>query len=171
MLEVGRHDHMRVTSSSWYDDSVTAGWPFLPFLSFQSNPQQFYFLLGRVSSAANPTHSPFLLKTILLTRKSFVNERQHKNPRTQKQTEREREMPINSSLLFHSLPVKRNIIPFSWCTSVLKKSMSRSSSDQSSCFNGPRHVAKRLLAKPQHEGEGAVVRRSIGRLLFFHWID
>lgn len=90
-LEVGRHDHMRVTSSSWYDDSVTAGWPFLPFLSFQSNPQQFYFLLGRVSSAANPTHSPFVLKTILLTRKSFVNERQHKNPRTQKQTERERD--------------------------------------------------------------------------------
>lgn len=28
-------------------------------------------------------------------------------------------------------------------------------------------MVKRLLAKPQHEGEGAVVRRSIGRFFCF----
>ncbi|XP_068645185.1 pirin-like protein [Aristolochia californica] len=41
--------------------------------------------------------------------------------------------------------------------------MSRSS-DESSSFDTPRSVVKRVLAKPQREGEGAVVRRSIGRM-------
>ncbi|RZS20354.1 hypothetical protein BHM03_00052852 [Ensete ventricosum] len=27
----------------------------------------------------------------------------------------------------------------------------------------PRHVVRKFLARPQHEGDGAVVRRSIGR--------
>ncbi|KAL7177025.1 hypothetical protein ACSBR2_030372 [Camellia fascicularis] len=38
-----------------------------------------------------------------------------------------------------------------------------SASDQSSCFNRPRLIVKKVLAKPQREGDGAVVRRSIGR--------
>ncbi|XP_068647097.1 pirin-like protein [Aristolochia californica] len=41
--------------------------------------------------------------------------------------------------------------------------MSRSS-DESSSFDTPRSVVKRVLAKPQREGEGVVVRRSIGRM-------
>ncbi|KAF8388503.1 hypothetical protein HHK36_027176 [Tetracentron sinense] len=36
--------------------------------------------------------------------------------------------------------------------------------DQTSGFNRPRLVVKRVLAKPQYEGDGAVVRRSIGRI-------
>jgi len=32
-----------------------------------------------------------------------------------------------------------------------------------SFFNEPCLVAKKFLARPQHEGVGAVVRRSIGR--------
>lgn len=38
-----------------------------------------------------------------------------------------------------------------------------SGSDHSSGFDQPRLVVKKVLAKPQREGEGAVVRRSIGR--------
>ncbi|KAA8531318.1 hypothetical protein F0562_006027 [Nyssa sinensis] len=38
-----------------------------------------------------------------------------------------------------------------------------SASDQTLCFHRPRLVAKKVLAKPQSEGDGAVVRRSIGR--------
>ncbi|KAI3459715.1 hypothetical protein Pfo_016378 [Paulownia fortunei] len=38
-----------------------------------------------------------------------------------------------------------------------------SATDQSLGFQQPRLVAKKVLAKPQSEGEGAVVRRSIGR--------
>ncbi|KAK0608263.1 hypothetical protein LWI29_028054 [Acer saccharum] len=38
-----------------------------------------------------------------------------------------------------------------------------SESDQSCGFNRPRMVAKKVLAKTQHEGDGAVVRRGIGR--------
>lgn len=44
-----------------------------------------------------------------------------------------------------------------------------SGSDHSSGFDQPRLVVKKVLAKPQREGDGAVVRRSIGRFvcLFF----
>ncbi|PON95580.1 Pirin [Trema orientale] len=38
-----------------------------------------------------------------------------------------------------------------------------SESDHSSEFNAPRLVVKKVLAKLQHEGDGAVVRRGIGR--------
>ncbi|KAK2986402.1 hypothetical protein RJ640_022400 [Escallonia rubra] len=38
-----------------------------------------------------------------------------------------------------------------------------SASDQASGFTRPRLVTKKVLAKPQREGDGAVVRRSIGR--------
>ncbi|XP_057957423.1 pirin-like protein [Malania oleifera] len=38
-----------------------------------------------------------------------------------------------------------------------------SGSDRSIGLNRPRLVTKKFLAKPQHEGDGAVVRRSIGR--------
>ncbi|XP_058093503.1 pirin-like protein [Magnolia sinica] len=71
---------------------------------------------------------------------------------------REREMlrSINSNLLFHvSQTTKKQ-------QSNIRKKMSRA--DQSPCFERPRNVVKRVLAKPQHEGEGAVVRRSIGRM-------
>ena len=46
-----------------------------------------------------------------------------------------------------------------------------SGSDHSSGFDQPRLVVKKVLAKPQREGEGAVVRRSIGRFvlnIFFY---
>lgn len=33
-------------------------------------------------------------------------------------------------------------------------------------FQNPRHVVKKVLARPQHEGDGAIVRRSIGRWWF-----
>lgn len=45
--------------------------------------------------------------------------------------------------------------------------MSASSDHQVSGFNRPRLVVKKVLAKPQSEGDGAVVRRSIGRYIFF----
>lgn len=38
-----------------------------------------------------------------------------------------------------------------------------STSDQGSSFSSPRFVVKKVLAKSQREGDGAVVRRSIGR--------
>ncbi|KAK4266546.1 hypothetical protein QN277_027445 [Acacia crassicarpa] len=38
-----------------------------------------------------------------------------------------------------------------------------SQSDQSSPFESPRLVLKKVLAKSQHEGDGAVVRRALGR--------
>ena len=38
-----------------------------------------------------------------------------------------------------------------------------SESDQTTEFNTPRLVVKKVLAKLQHEGDGAVVRRGIGR--------
>lgn len=41
--------------------------------------------------------------------------------------------------------------------------MSCASSNQSSGFDNPRMVVKKVLAKAQREGDGAVVRRSIGR--------
>ncbi|KAL8133842.1 pirin-like protein [Apium graveolens] len=41
--------------------------------------------------------------------------------------------------------------------------MSAASSNQASAFQNPRIVVKKLLAKAQSEGDGAVVRRSIGR--------
>ena len=49
-----------------------------------------------------------------------------------------------------------------------------SGSDYSSGFDQPRLVVKKVLAKPQREGDGAVVRRSIGRfvlllLLLLFW--
>ncbi|KAK7272817.1 hypothetical protein RIF29_13857 [Crotalaria pallida] len=47
-----------------------------------------------------------------------------------------------------SLPSVRNIM---------------SGSDYSPAFNSPRLVLKKVLAKSQHEGDGAVVRRAIGR--------
>ncbi|XP_077229640.1 pirin-like protein [Tasmannia lanceolata] len=74
--------------------------------------------------------------------------------------------PINLHLLFcSSSQIKTNIITTSlFCTFLKKSRMSRASVDQSSFFNTPRLVVKKVLAKPQHEGEGAVVRRSIGRM-------
>lgn len=41
--------------------------------------------------------------------------------------------------------------------------------DQNMDFQQPRLVAKKILAKPQSEGEGAVVRRSIGRYPTLHF--
>ncbi|XP_057498345.1 pirin-like protein [Actinidia eriantha] len=45
---------------------------------------------------------------------------------------------------------------------IIRKIMS-ASNQNSSYFDRPRLVIKKVLAKPQREGEGAVVRRSIGR--------
>ena len=42
-----------------------------------------------------------------------------------------------------------------------------SDSDQCPPFNTPRLVLKKVLAKSQQEGDGAVVRRGIGRYLPF----
>lgn len=41
-----------------------------------------------------------------------------------------------------------------------------SASDEASVFQNPRIVVKKILAGPQSEGDGAVVRRSIGRYYF-----
>ncbi|KAG6517636.1 hypothetical protein ZIOFF_021032 [Zingiber officinale] len=35
--------------------------------------------------------------------------------------------------------------------------------DETQSFQNPRYVIKKVLARPQHEGNGAIVRRSIGR--------
>lgn len=43
-----------------------------------------------------------------------------------------------------------------------------SGSDRDCQFDNPRAVVKKVLAKQQREGEGATVRRSIGRFLFFY---
>lgn len=38
-----------------------------------------------------------------------------------------------------------------------------SASDESPCFSRPRMVAKKVHGKLSHDGDGAVVRRAIGR--------
>lgn len=55
-----------------------------------------------------------------------------------------------------SLPKKTKPVPL-----FIRNTMSES--DESPAFNTPRLVAKKVLAKLQHEGDGAVVRRGIGR--------
>jgi quercetin 2,3-dioxygenase len=50
------------------------------------------------------------------------------------------------------------------------RNITMSESDQAPAFNRPRLVAKKVSAKLQHEGDGAVVRRGIGRyILAFLW--
>ncbi|XP_068666549.1 uncharacterized protein [Aristolochia californica] len=66
--------------------------------------------------------------------------------------------PINLRLLLHVSPIGSRT---GAASRIYATTMSRSS-DESSSFDTPRSVVKRVLAKPQCEGEGAVVRRSIG---------
>ncbi|KDP42878.1 hypothetical protein JCGZ_23820 [Jatropha curcas] len=69
----------------------------------------------------------------------------------------------NKKLLFNLYPTttttkngNNNIKVLSFIRNIM--------SDQSDqAFNRPRMVIKKVLAKPQHEGDGAVVRRGIGR--------
>lgn len=61
---------------------------------------------------------------------------------------------ITQKLLFYNTKLPK--VPF-----LIRNTMSES--DQSPAFNRPRLVAKKVLAKLQHEGDGAVVRRGIGR--------
>ncbi|KAK9288874.1 hypothetical protein L1049_017340 [Liquidambar formosana] len=61
-------------------------------------------------------------------------------------------------LLFNPYPPKRSN---SIASSYIRDTMS--GSDQTSGSNRPRLVVKKVFAKLQHEGDGAVVRRSIGR--------
>ena len=62
-----------------------------------------------------------------------------------------------------SLPKKTKQVPL-----FIRNTMS--GSDESPAFNTPRLVAKKVLAKLQHEGDGAVVRRGIGRSNFLNGI-
>ncbi|KAJ6680402.1 PIRIN-LIKE PROTEIN [Salix purpurea] len=64
--------------------------------------------------------------------------------------------------------IYRNFLKISYPATTTKTSNSRirnimSESDQSIGFDTPRLVTKKILAKLQHEGDGAVVRRGIGR--------
>ncbi|XP_010107223.2 pirin-like protein [Morus notabilis] len=61
---------------------------------------------------------------------------------------------ITQKLLFYNTKLPK--VPF-----LIRNTMSEP--DQSPAFNRPRLVAKKVLAKLQHEGDGAVVRRGIGR--------
>ncbi|XP_042436110.1 pirin-like protein [Zingiber officinale] len=80
---------------------------------------------------------------------------------------------INNGILFRSSPIKQasNIVCFpplfshpkdkySFIRSQHKSSMGDS---ETQGFQNPRYVVKKVLARPQHEGDGAIVRRSIGR--------
>ncbi|XP_044498094.1 pirin-like protein [Mangifera indica] len=61
-------------------------------------------------------------------------------------------------LIFSNLfKAHQNLLAPPFCRKIM------SQSDPQTAFNRPRMVAKKVLAKPQHEGDGAVVRRSIGR--------
>ncbi|KAK3204779.1 hypothetical protein Dsin_018825 [Dipteronia sinensis] len=63
-----------------------------------------------------------------------------------------------------------NFIPLKSITKISQKIRNiMSESDQSCAFNRPRMVAKKVLAKTQHEGDGAVVRRGIGRYSFYYY--
>ncbi|KAM7465669.1 hypothetical protein LguiB_013231 [Lonicera macranthoides] len=64
--------------------------------------------------------------------------------------------------LFKTINNITRIAPFE----VRRIIMSASSDHQVSGFDRPRLVVKKVLAKPQSEGDGAVVRRSIGRFFF-----
>ena len=97
---------------------------------------------------------------------------------------------INSRLLFKSFPIKQPIITppssssssllsfssFFFCKKIANKlTVTRSQNrnivimsgrrdhESSPCLERPRSVVKKVLAKAQHEGDGAIVRRSIGR--------
>lgn len=82
--------------------------------------------------------------------------------------------PINSNLLFRSFPIKHPIIThshsclnsfssFDPCKKYTIKMSGRDDHDDSPSFERPRSIVKKVLAKAQHEGDGAIVRRSIGR--------
>ncbi|KAL4192789.1 hypothetical protein AMTRI_Chr06g173700 [Amborella trichopoda] len=61
----------------------------------------------------------------------------------------------------------RRVIPTSERGGIAIQSISKMSSDHHG-IERPRMVMKRILARPQHEGDGAVVRRSIGRMELRH---
>lgn len=63
---------------------------------------------------------------------------------------------LKHKLLFSTTRARYNRVP-----ALIRNIMS--GSGQAPAFNRPRLVAKKILAKPQHEGDGAVVRRGIGR--------
>ncbi|CAN6447958.1 unnamed protein product [Victoria cruziana] len=58
--------------------------------------------------------------------------------------------------MFLRLPVNLHFLNRFKCISTM--------AEHTSSFQKPRHVVKKVLARPQYEGDGAVVRRSIGRL-------
>lgn len=57
-------------------------------------------------------------------------------------------------------------ILFKSITRTNRITMSCASSHRDSIFENPRIVVKKVLARAQSEGDGAVVRRSIGRYLY-----
>jgi hypothetical protein len=67
---------------------------------------------------------------------------------------------IKHKLLFNTKPaaIRANDIR---APAFIRNIMSES--DHAPAFNRPRLVAKKVPAKLQHEGDGAVVRRGIGR--------
>lgn len=74
-------------------------------------------------------------------------------------------------LLWHSMRALssfRNRLPFKLYPSASIESNNKirnimSASDESPCFSRPRMVAKKVHGKLSHDGDGAVVRRAIGR--------
>ena len=74
-------------------------------------------------------------------------------------------------LLWHSMRALssfRNRLPFKLYPSASIESNNKirnimSASDESPCFSRPRMVAKKFHGKLSHDGDGAVVRRAIGR--------
>lgn len=65
---------------------------------------------------------------------------------------------VTHRLLFNPYPLKKIRVAIPSC---IRNTMS--GSEQTTGFDIPRQVAKKVLAKLQHEGDGAVVRRGIGR--------
>lgn len=66
-------------------------------------------------------------------------------------------------LLLHPNLGSAPIISNKFVSALLRNTNTMSGSDQDSPFDSPRLVVKKVLARQQKEGEGATVRRSIGR--------
>ncbi|PHU21249.1 Pirin-like protein [Capsicum chinense] len=66
---------------------------------------------------------------------------------------------LNCTAFVRNTKLSRKPISFS----IRKNIIMSESNEYDSCFDNPRLVVKKVLAKPQSEGNGAVVRRSIGR--------
>ena len=74
-------------------------------------------------------------------------------------------LKLNYSKVFNFVKPSK---PRKNCNIVIAKNMSGSSNTNSD-INNPRLVIKKVLAESRREGDGATVRRSIGRFDFTHF--